>query len=465
MSVRVRFAPSPTGIPHIGNTRTALYNYLFAKKHHGQFVLRIEDTDRERLVPGSLDKILEILQFVGISWDEGPFIQSERLELYQQHAVKLVDSGHAYYCFCTKDRLEQLRLTAPRYDRLCLKLSPADIATKLKDGHPHVIRLKVPDTGAVSWTDLIQGDIKFDFKDLDDQVLLKSDGYPTYHLGVVVDDHLMNITHVLRGSEWISSTPKHLLLYQSFGWTPPQIGHFPIILGPDKAKLSKRHGATSALDYRDEGYLPQALISFMAYLGWSYQDNSQVLTLDELIDKFDLAHIQKGNAIFDIKKLDYFNGKAIRAMADQELLKVLHPFIPTGCSPSLAKAILPLVKDRLVKLSDFSKLTAFFYTDITLDTDMLIQQSLKPKSEIKATLDLLIQTYAAVADKDWHPDNLETIGKELINKTGWTPKQLFMTLRVATTGTTVTPPLFETLAVLPPQTTLSRLRHAQRSLL
>ncbi len=290
MKVRVRIAPSPTGIPHIGNTRTALFNYLFDKKNKGQFILMIEDTDRRRLVPGALEKILEILEFLGINWDEGPkkdggfgpYIQSERLLIYRQYAEELIKKGKAYYCFCSSERLEKLKLKQkqkkipPKYDKLCLNLSHREIQKKIKNGEKPVIRLKVPEGRKISWNDLIQGEIEFDSSSLDDQILLKSDGFPTYHLAVVVDDHLMKITHVLRGAEWISSTAKHLLLYQAFGWKQPVIGHFPIILGPDKSKLSKRHGAKSALDYRDEGYLPEALNNFMAFLGWSYKDNSDL---------------------------------------------------------------------------------------------------------------------------------------------------------------------------------------------
>ncbi len=476
--VRVRFAPSPTGIPHIGNTRTALYNYLFAKASNGKFIVRIEDTDRERLVPDSLDKILEILKFIGLNWDEGPhkkgkfgpYIQSERLSIYQDYAHKLVKKNLAYYCFCSKDRLEALRQKLEKegkltcYDRHCLNLQPSEIKAKLVSREPYVIRLKVPDEGQISWQDLVQGKIEFNLNTIDDQVLLKSDGYPTYHLGVVVDDHLMAITHILRGSEWISSTPKHLLIYQAFGWQMPQIGHFPVILGPDKSKLSKRHGAKSALEYRDEGYLPEALISFMAYLGWSYKDNSELLSLSELVKYFDLHKVQQSNPIFDIAKLNYFNGKAIRQKPDIELVKLLKPFIPRQCSPALTQQILPLIKDRLVKLSDFEPLTAFFYRSFILDKPLLIAQSRRSPQDIAAVLSLLIDKFNTIPTAKWETSLLESIGHQLVKDTHWSIRELFMTLRVAVTGKVATPPLFDTLKLLGKSLTLERLKYAQTHL-
>ena len=472
--IRVRFAPSPTGIPHIGNTRTALYNYLFAKNNSGKFILRIEDTDRSRLVPESLEKILEILQFVGINWDEGPkvggeygpYIQSQRLTIYKQHAKELVKKKHAYYCFCSPKRLDDLRKLQqkqgkqPRYDRHCLNLPPNEIA-ELRKTQPFVIRLLVPKNQKITWADLIQGKIEFDSQSIDDQVLLKSDGYPTYHLGVVVDDHFMRISHILRGSEWISSTPKHLLLYQAFSWEPPKIGHFSVILGPDKAKLSKRHGAKSALDYRDEGYLPEALISFMAYLGWSYQDNSELLSLKKLTKLFSLKHIHQTNPIFDLEKLNYFNGKAIRSLSTKQLLTNIKPFIPKDCSPALTQKILPLIQERLVKLSDFETLSSFFYRNIKIDQKLIAKQSKKSDQEITKALKLINSHYSEVQKHDWTAATLELLGRKLVKKSNWNARQLFMTIRVATTGELATPPLFDTLEVLGKQVVIDRLTDAQ----
>ena len=362
-------------------------------------------------MPGSEEKILEILRWLGINWDEGPYRQSERLKLYQEYAQELVKQGAAY----------------------------ADEGA---------IRLRVPKGRTLTWQDLIQGPISFQSDALNDPVLLKSDGFPTYHLAVVVDDHLMKITHILRAAEWISSTPKHVLIYEALGWPLPEIGHFSVILGPDKAKLSKRHGAKSILDYRDEGYLAEALLTFMAYLGWSDQDNSQILTLKELIDKFDLKAVHKANPIFDQKKLDYFNAQLIRRLPSEELLGRLKPFIPADCKR--AEEILPLVKERLVKLSEFEGLTEFFYREIKPDPGVLVKDQLEAGKHIIESV------------KEWRAETLEEKFRQVATEKNWQPGQFFMMLRVAVTGKTVTPPLFETMEVLGRQVTLTRLAHAKK---
>lgn len=459
--IRVRFAPSPTGVPHIGNTRTALYNFLFARHHQGKLILRIEDTDRERLVPESLPKILEILKFVGISWDEGPLVQSQRLKIYQEHAEKLVKAGKAYYCFCSKERLAKLR--GKGYDGRCLKLSlsPNEIKAK-KFISPYVIRLKVPDSGVTAWDDLIQKRIEFKNELIDDQVLLKSDGYPTYHLAVVVDDHLMKISHILRGVEWISSTPKHLLLYQAFGWEIPQIGHFPVILGPDKAKLSKRHGAKSVLDYRDDGYLPEALVTFMAYLGWSYQDNSELLSIERLIDLFDLKHVQSGNPIFDIQKLDYFNAKLIRSLPLPKLIQLIKPFLKIKISNTLMNQILPLIQERLVKLGEINDLVEYFVKQPEIDPKAVLKES---KMTAEETTNYLAKVAEAVDQvEDWSVANLETKLHQLQEKLNLKPRPAFMTIRLAITGRPATPPLFDVLRVLGKAEVSKRLTYAQKTL-
>lgn len=469
--VRVRFAPSPTGIPHIGNTRTALYNYLFARHHQGKLIVRIEDTDRKRLVPGSLEKILTILKSVGINWDEGPevggpsapYIQSKRLKIYQRYADDLVKKGSAYYCFCSSERLTKLRAEQqknsqlPQYDRHCLNLSEAEIKTRLEEKKTYVIRLKVPQSGSTAWNDLIQGKISFENENIDDQVLLKSDGYPTYHLAVVVDDHLMEISHILRGVEWISSTPKHILLFQAFGWSVPQIGHFPIILGPDKAKLSKRHGAKSILDYQNEGYLPEPLLTFMTYLGWSYQDNSQILPMNELIKLFDLDHVQKGNPIFDIKKLDYFNAKYIRQLSVKKLIQLIKPFAKQPLDDQKWQQIIPLIQERLTKLTEVNDLIDFFINDVKPDRNLIKQQSQKTTSQINQVLEQIVAAYSLIPQSEWQVTNLENIGHQLLDKTAWTPRQLFMTIRVILTAKTATPPLFAVMEVLGKKETLKRL--------
>jgi glutamyl-tRNA synthetase len=474
--IRVRFAPSPTGVPHIGNTRTALYNYLFARHHGGKLILRIEDTDTKRLVPESLDKILEILKFIGINWDEGPivggpygpYIQSKRLKIYQDYAHGLVKQKAAYYCFCSPDRLKKMRQTQqqqgrpPKYDRHCLKLSSAEIKAKLEQKTAYVIRLKIPSSGQTGWTDLIQGKINFQNKLLDDQILLKSNGYPTYHLAVVVDDHLMKISHILRGVEWISSIPKHILLFKAFGWDIPKMGHFPLILGPDKSKLSKRHGAKSVLDYRDQGYLAEALITFMAYLGWSYQDNSQLLSLDQLIKLFDLDHVQKSNPIFDLQKLNYFNAKCIRRLPAKKLIQLIKPYSKWQLADAQWTQIIPLIQDRLIKLGDINDLIDFFVQDIKPKAALIKQPSGRPSAEIKKALSLVSASYSQLPVADWKADKLDSLGHDLLSKTGWKPRELFMTIRVALTGKTATPPLFDIMAVLGKDKVLQRLQYVQK---
>ncbi len=471
VKIRVRFAPSPTGIPHIGNTRTALYNYLFARRYQGKFILRIEDTDQKRQMPQSLPKILEILNFIGIQWDEGrqvngpygPYIQSKRVKIYKIFAEELIAQKKAYYCFCTPQKLKRIRAAqqkkgqSSRYDRHCLRLKPQKIKT-LKKHTKYCIRLLVPDKGITCWNDLVQDRICFKNKDIDDQVLLKSDGFPTYHLSVVVDDHLMKITHILRGAEWISSTPKHLLLYKAFGWHPPKIGHFPIILGPDKSKLSKRHGAKSALDYRDEGYLPQALVNFMVFLGWSYRDNSDILTLKQLTRLFSLKKIQKANPIFDIKKLDWFNAQHLKRVSTEELFDALKPWFPKKSNRFYIKQTIPLIKDRLTKLSNFDSLTDFFFKKIKFNLKLL------PKKENpQRILEELIETNKNLKlIFAWSKKNIERAIRNLAIKKNWSPSQYFMLIRLATTGKTATPPLFETLEVLGKIEVVKRIKAAER---
>ena len=399
----------------MGNTRTALYNYLWARHNQGNFILRIEDTDQKRFVKGSEAKILEILQFLGLIWDEGPYRQSDRLELYQQYARELVDKGVAYEA----------------------------------EG---AIRLRVPPGRDIVWEDLIQGKMTIKTQGMNEPVLLKSDGWPTYHLAVVVDDHLMEISHILRAAEWISSTPKHLLIYEALGWTPPQIGHFSVILGPDKAKLSKRHGAKSILDYRDEGYLPTALLTFMAYLGWSYEDNSKVLTLEELTQRFDLKQVHKANPIFDQKKLDYFNALLIRQMNQTELAAALQPFVPADCPQELVVKIVPLIQERLVRLGEFENLTEWFYREVKPDPKIMVKEQLEESIKVIEGLG------------KWENEAMEASFRQVAEEKGWKPGQFFMMLRVVIRGRTVTPPLFATMEVLGKQVVLDRLAHAQNTI-
>jgi glutamyl-tRNA synthetase len=464
--VRVRFAPSPTGVPHIGNTRTALFDWLLARQTGGQFIVRVEDTDRKRYQPESLEKILAILEFLGLTWDEGPkvggpyepYFQSGRLKRYQEVAQKLVDKGAAYYCFCSSDRLDNLRRDQraagqiPKYDRHCLSLSEVEIEKRRKT-ETHVIRLKMPDNQDFVWTDLVQGEISINSQDSDDQVLLKSDGFPTYHLAVVVDDHDMKISHIVRGVEWISSTPKHLFLYQSLGWPVPEIMHLPLILGPDKTKLSKRHGVKSILDYKDEGYLKEALINFMVYLGWSYQDNSQLLSLEDLVKAFDYKKIQKQNAVFDIKKLDWFNGQYIRMKSDKELTKLIKPFAPKGTKENLLIKVVPLVRDRLTKLSDFKDLAGFFFETPKV-TKTLLEE--KVKGDYKRYLKKAASALQSI--KDWKEEEITPRLMNLIQENGWPTGDFFMSLRVVVAGSAYTPPINESMTILGKEKTLERIK-------
>lgn len=465
--VRVRFAPSPTGIPHIGNTRTALFDWLIARQSGGQFIVRVEDTDRKRYRQDSLEKILEILDFLGLSWDEGPrvggpyqpYFQSQRLDRYREVAETLVKKGVAYYCFCSPSRLKQLRQKQkeagqiPKYDRHCLSLSGSEIE-KRKKREPYVIRLKMPDNQDFVWDDLIQGKVTINSKDLDDQVLLKSDGFPTYHLAVVVDDHDMKISHIVRGVEWISSTPKHLFLYQSLGWKVPEMMHLPLILGPDKTKLSKRHGAKSVLDYRNEGYLKEALINFMVYLGWSYQDNSALLSLEDLVKVFDYKKIQKQNAVFDIKKLDWFNGQYIRMKSNKELAELLKLFAPEGADEALLIKIAPLVKDRLVKLADFQSLAGFFFEAPKVARAFLAENV---KGDYRSYLEKAVQTLQSI--EDWQEEEITSRLAALIKENNWPTGDFFMALRIVLTGSRYTPPINESMAILGKEETLERLQN------
>jgi len=389
--VRTRIAPSPTGEDlHIGNAYTALINYVFAQKNTGDFIIRIEDTDRARFVKESEQNILASLKWLGIPHKEGPDIggpynpyrQSERLDLYKRYAQQLVEKGYAYYCFCTPQRLEQMRKDQearhqpPMYDGMCKAISPQQSAARIKNHEKYVIRMNVPDEGTTSFTDLIRGEISFKNKLIDDQVLLKSDGFPTYHLGVVVDDHLMNITHIIRGEEWISSTPKHILLYNFFGWDLPRFAHLSVLRNPDKSKLSKRKNPVWVSLYRQEGFLPEAMKNYLALMAWSYPDGRDIFSVEEMVKAFDIKNIQTTAPIFDVEKLKWMNGQYIKKMKNEELTMKIYEFFHEEYSKDRIEAVLPLVKERMRTLQEFKHLADFFfhqaqavsYTHLTLPT-------------------------------------------------------------------------------------------------
>ncbi len=339
--IRVRFAPSPTGFLHVGGMRTALYNFLFARHHHGVMVLRIEDTDRTRYVPDAVQNLLNSLKWCGIEYDEGPdiggqcgpYVQSERLELYRKHSDQLLAQGDAYHCFCTAERLEEMRALQkarkqpPRYDGTCRRLSKAEVEKRLKTGEKSVIRLKMPETGETTFQDLIRGKVTFRNELIDDQILVKSDGFPTYHLANVVDDHHMRISHVIRGEEWLPSVPKHLQIYRALGWEAPQMAHLPLLLNPDRSKLSKRQGDVAVEDYIAKGYLPEALINFVALLGWNPGTEQEFFTREELIEAFSIERVNKSGAVFDLQKLNWMNGHYIRKLPEDQLIDFLLPFL------------------------------------------------------------------------------------------------------------------------------------------
>jgi glutamyl-tRNA synthetase len=468
MPIRDRYAPSPTGALHLGGARTVLFNYLFARKMKGQFVLRIEDTDRHRFDPTSLDSILEGIRWLGLEWDEGPevggphapYFQSQRLPQYQAAADRLVAGGHAYRCFCTPERLDELRREQerlhlpPGYDGHCRNLDPVDVEARLLASDPYVIRMRIP-AGVTIVEDLVRGSLRFENRTLDDQVLLKSDGFPTYHLAATVDDHLMRITHVIRGEEWLPSTPKHVLLYQMLGWEPPTFVHLPLVLGADKAKLSKRHGAAALLEYRELGYLPEAMNNFLAFLGWSPGTGEELFSLEELVRAFELEKVQPSPAVFDQAKLDNVNGEHIRRLSPEAFYRHLRPFVPPELDDELLARAAPLVQTRIARLTEAADLLRFLWARPDAYPDGLVPK----KAEVAATAHLLAQVRALFADSEPGPD-AEPRLRALAEAHDWKAGDLFMTLRVALTGSRVTPPLLESAALLGRDEVLVRLDHA-----
>ncbi len=468
--VRVRFAPSPTGMLHLGSVRSALFDWLYAQKEQGSFILRLEDTDRERLVPESVNQIQDSLKWLGLDWDEGivvggkhgPYVQSERLDIYKKYADQLVEQGSLYPCWCSTERLDNLRKQAQaehkafKYDRHCL--------TNLGDpDEPHVLRFKVPEGRAISWNDAVRGPLEFSSDDQDDFVAMKSDGFPTYNFANIVDDHLMEISHVLRGDEFISTTPKFLLVYEAFGWQPPIFAHLPQVLGPDKAKLSKRHGAKPVLDYRDEGYLPDAIINFVVALGWNEGDGStkEIYTRDELIKAFSLERIQKSPAVFDSERLIWMNGLYLRSLSLDALLAVCKPFWPKEAASSpddYKKAVLGLLQERLKILSELPELSSFFFNEPRFDLTIL-----KKAPAAKETKEWLKKSLEIAEKTDFMAEKLEQAYRDLAEALQIKTGDLFSLVRVSITGSVATPPLFETMAVLGKTRVAERLKNALKS--
>lgn len=470
--VRTRIAPSPTGIAHVGTLYMALFNHAFAKQHNGQFIVRIEDTDRQRFVEGAEEVIFEALRWAGIPIDEtvpmqepyGPYRQSERLPLYKQYAEQLLAEGKAYYCFATAEELKEMREQQqkmglpPKYDGRYREYPVKEAQRRVAAGEPYVIRLKIP-TGETTWNDLIRGEITISHEQIDDQVILKSDGFPTYHLAVVVDDHLMKISHIIRGEEWISSTPKHILLYQMFGWEVPSFAHMPLLRNPDRSKLSKRKNDVSILSYKEKGFLPEALLNFLMLMGWSHPEKKEIISLDDFQQHFSIDRMQTTGPIFDTEKLKWMNGKYIReVLSSDELKHRLEPYLPQDFPTDQLDEILPLVLERLETLCDIEELTSFFYREITVD-----QADLLKKATPELVQEQLRRTTSALENlEEWSVEALEQALRLLQEQHDWKKSQYFMMVRVAVTGKKATPPLFETIHVLGKEKTLQRLTALQK---
>ena len=478
--VRVRYAPSPTGDFHVGGARTALFNYLLARHHDGKFILRIEDTDQKRYNPQALTWLLDGLRYLGLDWDEGPevggnygpYTQTERLDLYQKYCRQLIDNNHAYRCFCTADRLDAVRKERQKqnlsgYDRHCRNISPAESSARVDAGESFTVRAKLPLAGDITITDAIRGDITFQYANLQDTVIMKSDGIPTYHLAVVVDDHLMEISHIIRGDEWVNSTPLHVYLYRALDWVPPVFAHMSLILNPTgKGKMSKREGRAPdgrmlpvfVRTFKELGYLPEALNNYMATVGWSYDDKTEIMTRDELIERFSLERINTSPSTWNYDKLNHFNGLYIRALSAEELTDRLLPYLHQAgvCADrGTMLRLAPAIQERLTVLTDAAQWVDFFFTDDLPDFDL---KQLVPK---KMTLDdvphILRTAREILSDVEFTHDALDAALRAGAKAAGLKPGQMFQPIRIAVCGKMVAPPIFDTLEVMGREKTLARL--------
>ncbi len=454
MEVRTRFAPSPTGYMHIGNLRTALYEYLIAKSQGGKFILRIEDTDQERQVEGAVDVIYNTMRMTGLHHDEGPdiggeygpYVQSERMGMYMDYAKELVEKGEAYYCFCTKERLESLKesnaegAAFAKYDRHCLGLSKEEVQAKLDAGVPFVIRQKMPDSGTTTFSDVVYGDITVENTELDDQILMKADGFPTYNFANVVDDHLMHITHVVRGSEYLSSTPKYNLLYKAFGWEPPVYVHLPAVMRDAHHKLSKRHGDKSFEDLVREGYVVEAIVNYIALLGWSPSGTQEIFSLKELEENFDMAGLGKSPAIFDIKKLTWMNSEYLKAMDFEKYYALAEPKLKEalGDTDLDLKKIAALLQKRLETLNDIPGLVEFFKTLPEYGTELYTHKKMKTNDEIAlSSLEAALPVLENLAD--WNTTSIHDALMALVGELGIKNGQLLWPVRTALSGEPTSP--------------------------
>jgi glutamyl-tRNA synthetase len=468
--VRVRIAPSPTGDPHVGTAYIALFDYVFARQQGGKLVLRIEDTDQTRARSDSEPMIFDALRWVGLSWDEGPDVggpfgpyrQSERGAFYRDHAGILLDAGHAYRCFCTAERLEKVRIQRKAdkktgYDRYCRDLDPGDGARRAAAGEAHTIRMKVPASGQIKFRDRLRGELAFDAEQIDDQVLLKSDGMPTYHLANVVDDHLMEITHVIRAEEWISSTPKHVLLYQAFGWEQPEWIHMPLLRNADKSKISKRKNPVSINYYRDSGVLPQAMLNFLALMGWSFGGDREKFTIDEMVSVFSWDKVSLGGPVFDLDKLTWLNEKYIHELSYEDLAQAA---IDWKLNKQQLVRVLPLVRERIKRLDELIPATEYFFSG-DLDYTSVLDKMVVPEVDHGQVSEALLEFVEKFESRDGYSAQiLEEEGRKWAEGRGWKTKHAFMLLRLAVTARTASPPLFETMAALGKEITRRRLRRA-----
>jgi glutamyl-tRNA synthetase len=477
--VRVRFAPSPTGYLHVGGARTALFNWLFARNHGGVFVLRIEDTDKIRSTEESIGGILSSLDWLGLDWDEGPgvggdyepYFQTQRLPFYQAVAEQLLERGSAYYCYCTQEELQARRRAAlasgqaPRYDRRCRHLSNRERAALEAEGRKPAVRFAMPLEGETVVHDLIRGEVHFANEQLDDLVIMKSEATPTYNFAVVVDDMLMKISHVIRGDEHLANTPRQIRIYEALGYELPRFAHVSMILGEDGAKLSKRHGATALSDFRDSGYLPEAMFNFLALLGWAYDDKTELMSREEIVERFTLEKINPSPAIFSRDKLEWMNGVYIRDLEEDDLVARLMPFLQQAglsADEGTMHRLVPLIQERMKRLTDVVDLVDFFFTeDLRYDPQLLIGKKMDPATSLEA----LRRAYQVLEEMpSFDEETLEASLRGLTEELGLKAGQLFGIVRVAVTGKVVAPPLFGTLNILGQERVLVRLQRADEAL-
>ncbi|MEX0942148.1 MAG: glutamate--tRNA ligase [Pseudomonadales bacterium] len=470
MTVRTRVAPSPTGDPHVGTAYMALFCQCLARQHGGQFILRIEDTDAARSTADAETHILDALRWLGLQWDEGPdkpgpygpYRQSERIAIYRDHIEQLLEAGHAFHCFCTAERLDEMRAgqirrgETGRYDGHCISLAKAEVQARLAGGEPSVVRMKVPQTGTCIVQDKLRGQIAIDWSQVDMQVLLKSDGNPTYHLAVVVDDHLMEITHIIRGEEWINSAPKHILLYEYFGWDLPELIHMPLLRNPDKSKLSKRKNPTSIRFYERMGFLPEALLNYLGMLGWSMPDGEEKFSLEEMIAHFDIDRISLGAPVFDVEKLKWLNGRWIRENLDDEA--IADRISAWAYNRDNLLKVIPLVKERVDVFSEIAPMASFLFEGLpeVAATDFEFRNT--DKEDTLKVLQFVLWDLEALIS--WDRESINQLFIALAAKLDLKIRDVLAPIFVAITGKPVSPPLFDSMALLGPDMCRARVRHA-----